>query len=77
MFEGRAAKVVLISLLSTSEARGINSLLWLGLICVKDVAAGVVHLPALSSAVSLSVNCFFPAYPAERCALNGKVRVVL
>ena len=76
MFEGRAAKVVLISLLSTSEARGINSLLWVCLICVKDVAAGVVHLLALSFAVSLSVN-FFPAYPAERCALNGKVKVVL
>ena len=43
---------------------------------MKNAAADVVYLPALSSAVSLSVN-FFPAYPAERCALNGKVKVVL
>ena len=76
MFEGRAAQVDMISLLSTGEARGANSLLSMCMICVKNVAADVVHLPALSSAVSLSVN-FFPAYPAERCALNGKVKVVL
>ena len=78
MFEGRASKAVLISLLSTgnSLARGANSLLSTCLICVRDVAADVVHLSTLSSAVSLSVN-FFPAYPAERCALNGKVKVVL
>ena len=39
-----------------------------------------VHLSALSCAVSLSVNLFsslFPVYLAERCALNGKVKVML
>ncbi len=30
----------------------------------------------LSCAISLSVN-FFPAYPAERCVLNGKVKMML
>ena len=61
MFEGRASKAVLISLLSTgnSLARGANSLLSMCMICVKNVAADVVHLPALSSAVSLSVIFFF------------------
>ena len=39
MFEGRAAQVDLISLLSTGEARGENSLLSMCLICVKDMAA--------------------------------------
>ena len=56
--EGRAAYVDLISLLSTGEARGANSLLSMYMICVKNVPAGVVHLPALSSAVSLSVIFF-------------------
>ena len=42
---------------------------------MKDVAASV-FISTLSCAVSLSVK-FFPAYPAERCALNGKVRVML
>ena len=41
MFEGRAAQVDLISLLSTGEARGANSLLWMCLICVKNVATDV------------------------------------
>ena len=76
MFEGRAEQVDLISLLSTGEARGAtNSLLRVYWICVKDVAASV-FISTLSCAVSLSVK-FFPAYPAERCALNGKVKVVL
>ena len=44
MFEGRAAQVDLISLLSTGEARGANSSLSMCLICMKDVAAGVVHI---------------------------------
>ena len=44
MFEGRAEQVDLISLLSTGEARGANSLLWMCLICVKDVAAAVVRI---------------------------------
>ena len=44
MFEGRAAQVDLISLLSTGEARGANSLLSMCFICVKDVAADVVHI---------------------------------
>ena len=44
MFEGRAAQVDLISLLSTGEARGANSLLSMCLICVKDVAADVVYI---------------------------------
>ena len=39
MFEGRAAQVDLISLLSTGGARGANSLLSMCLICVKDMAA--------------------------------------
>ena len=41
MFEGRAEQVDLISLLSTGEARGANSLLWVCLIFVKNVAAVV------------------------------------
>ena len=59
MFEGRAAEADMISLLSTGEAMGTNSLLSRCMICVKNVAADVVHLPALSSTVSLSVNYFF------------------
>ena len=39
-------------------------------------AEGTVQLLYVSSAVSLSVN-FFPAHPAERFELNGKVKVVL
>ena len=74
MFEGRAAQAVLISLLSTDEARGINSFTASVSICVKDAAAGCTS--ALSCAVSSSVR-FFPVYPAERCVLNGKVTVVL
>ena len=42
MFEGRATQVGLISLLSSGEARGANSLLSVCLVCVKDVAANVV-----------------------------------
>ena len=61
--------LILISLLSTGEARGANSLLRVYWICMKDVAASL-FTSTLSCAVSLSVN-FFPAYPAERCALNG------
>ena len=38
MFEGRAEQVVLISLLSTGDARGTNSLLWVCWFVVKDVA---------------------------------------
>ena len=74
MFEGRAAQAVLISLLSTDEARGINSFTASVSICVKDAAAGCTS--ALSCAVSSSVR-FFPVYPAERCVLNGKVTLVL
>ena len=44
MFEGRAAQVDMISLLSTGEARGANSLLSMCLICVRDVAADVVYI---------------------------------
>ena len=55
IIEGRAAKADLISLLSTGEARGANSLLWVCWICVKDeAAAGCTS--TLSCAVSLSVN---------------------
>ena len=60
MFEGRAAQVDMNSLLSTGEARGANSLLSMCMMCVKNVAADAVHLPALSSVVSLSVNFFQP-----------------
>ena len=60
MFEGRAAQVGLISLLSTGDARGTNSSLSMCLICVMDVAAVCcVHISTLSSSVSLSVNLFF------------------
>jgi len=60
MFEGRAAQVGLISLLSTGDARGTNSSLSMCLICVRDVAAVCcVHISTLSSSVSLSVNLFF------------------
>ena len=66
MFEGRAEQVDLISLLSTGEARGANSLLWMCLICVKDVAASVFTSELCCLIVGES---FFPAYPAERfCA---------
>ena len=47
MFEGRAAQVDLISLLSTGEARGANLSQSMCLICVKDVAADVVHIHLL------------------------------
>ena len=38
MFEGRAEQVVMFSLLSTGDARGTNSLLWVCGFVVKDVA---------------------------------------
>ena len=38
MFEGRAEQVVMFSLLSTGDARGTNSLLWVWWRVVKDVA---------------------------------------
>ena len=38
MFEGRAEQVVMFSLLSTGDARGANSLLWVWWLVVKDVA---------------------------------------
>ena len=77
MLEGRAEQVVLISPLSTGDARGTNSLLWVT--CCEGYGNMLdVHLSALSCAVSLSVNLFFSSvYPAERCALNGKVKVML
>ena len=61
MEDVRGPRVVLISLLSTGDARGANSLLWVCGFVVKDVAIImlVVHLSALSCAVSLSVNLFF------------------
>ena len=64
MLGSRASKAVLtvlISLLSTgnSLARGADSVLWVCyLVC--DVAAKLcVHISALSSTVSSSVNLFF------------------
>ena len=57
MFEGRAAQVDLISLLSTGEARGANSILRVYWICVKNVPAAV-FTSTLSCAVSLSVKLF-------------------
>ena len=60
-FKG-CADLTAFHLLSTgnSLARGANSLLSTCLICVKDLAADVMHLSTLSSAVSLSVNFFQP-----------------
>ncbi len=56
MFEGRAAQVDLISLLSTGDARGANSLLrCVGL--VWDVAAAQCT-STVSCAILLSVNFF-------------------
>ena len=63
--------------LSTGEARGANSLLWVCWMCVEIWAAvgtGVHLLQAVL--VSLSVR-FFPVYPAERFVLNGKAKVRL
>ena len=51
MFEGRAAQAVLISLLSTDEARGINSFTAGVSICVKDAATGC------ASALSCTSHC--------------------
>ena len=77
MFEGRAAQVDLISLLSTGEARGANSILRVYWICVKNVAATVCASIYFELCCLIVGESFFPAYPAERCALNGKVKVML
>ena len=78
MFVGRAEQVVMISLLSTGDARGINSLLW---VCtwyvVKDVAAAACTSICFELCCLIVGESFFPAHPAERCALNGKVKVML
>ena len=66
MFEGRAEQVDLISLLSTGEARGANSLLWVCWICMKDVAT-TLCASTLSCAVSLSVNFFQPTQLSGLC----------
>ena len=76
MFEGRAEQVDLISLLSTGEARGANSLLRVYWICVRDVAASL-FTSTLSCAVSLSVKLFFQPTQLSSFVLNGKVRVML
>jgi len=47
MFEGRAAQVGRISLLSTGDARGTNSPLSMCLICVRDVQQSVVYISLL------------------------------
>ena len=76
IFEGRGRprlEADLISVLSTGEARGANSSLWVCGIRVRCAANGCAG--ALSCAFSLSVK-FFPAHPAERFVLNGKVKVV-
>ena len=73
MFEGRAAQVDLASLLSTGDARGANSfILSMCLICVKIVAADVVHLSTLSFAVSLSMKLFFQSTQLSGCAELGR-----
>ena len=40
-------------------------------------SADVVPLRTSNFALSLSVSLFYVAYPAERFALNGKVKVML
>ena len=77
MLEGRAEQVGLISLLSTGDARGTNSLLWVCWLVVKDVAIAGCTSICFELCCRIVGKSFFPAYPAERCALNGKVRVML
>ena len=77
MFEGRAEQVALISLLSTGDARGINSLLCVYWLVVKDAAIAGCTSICFELCCLIVGESFFPAYPAERCALNGKVRVML
>ena len=77
MFEGRAAQVGLISLLSTDEARGISSILRVCWFVVKDVAIAGCTSICFELCCLIVGESLFPAYPAERCALNGKVKVML
>ena len=77
MFVGRAEQVVLISLLSTGDARGISSLLCVCWLVVKDAAIAGCTSICFELCCLILGESFFPAYPAERCALNGKVKVML
>ena len=79
MFVGRAEQVVLISLLSTGDARGISSILRVCWFVVKDVAIAGCTSICFELCCLIVGESFFPAYmyPAERCALNGKVKVML
>ena len=63
MFEGRAAQVGLISLLSTGDARGTNSSLSMCLICVKNVAADA-FASIYFELCCLIVGEFFPSLPS-------------
>ena len=76
MFEGRAEQVDLISLLSTGEARGANSLLWMCLICVKNVAAAVVRI-YFELCCLIVGETFFQPTQLSGFVLNGKVKVML
>ena len=73
MFEGRVEQVVLTSLLSTGDARGINSLLCVCWLVVKDVAAAGCTSICFELCCLIVGESFFPAYPAERSALNVDV----
>ena len=76
MFEGCAEQVDLISLLSTGEARGANSLLWMCLICVKNVAAAVVRI-YFELCCLIVGETFFQPTQLSGFVLNGKVKVML
>ena len=63
MFEGRAAQVGLISLLSTGDARGANSILRVYWICEKNVAA----------TVCASIYMFFESNACIAGSLTGPI----
>ena len=65
MFEGRAEQGDLISLLSTGEARGTDSLLWMCLIGVKNVAAAIVRICFELCCLIVGETFFKPTHPAE------------
>ena len=81
MFEGRAEQVVLISLLSTGDARGINSL---HVLCVCWLVVKDVHVAAtVCASIYFELRClivgetFFQPTQLSGLLLNGEVKVML